>query len=252
MEKKYYLSVGAIFKNESNSIKEWVKHYLHHGVEHFYLINDNSDDNFLGNISEYVDKNIITLFNTNEPYYLGRQRNLYNRHILPLLKESQWLLMVDLDEYVWSKINKNLAYLLKQSESFAQLQIKDKIFGSNGYIKQPNGIVKFFTKRQFDNNNPTRLKYFVNSDYEFSSLNIHSADFINKEYNTDISKFIICNQDYFINNHYCCQSKEFWNNIKCTRGDCDNYLVRKDIDFENYDLNDIEDLELYNQNIDII
>ena len=81
---------------------------------------------------------------------------------------------------------------------------------------------------------------------------IHNAEFINKEYDTDISKFIICNQDYFINNHYCCQSKEFWNNIKCTRGDSDNYLVRKDVDFENYDLNDIEDLELYNQNIDII
>ena len=28
MEQKYYLSVGAIFKNESNSIKEWIKHYL--------------------------------------------------------------------------------------------------------------------------------------------------------------------------------------------------------------------------------
>jgi glycosyltransferase involved in cell wall biosynthesis len=105
---KYNLSVGAIFKNESHSIKEWIMHYLHHGVEHFYLINDNSTDNFMEILQEYIDKDIVTLFNVDEPYYLGRQRNLYNRHILPLLKESKWLLMVDLDEYVWSKLDINL------------------------------------------------------------------------------------------------------------------------------------------------
>lgn len=252
MEQKYYLSVAAIFKNESNSIKEWLKHYLHHGVEHFYLINDNSDDNFLESINDYIDNNIITLFNANEPYYLGRQRNLYNRYILPLLKESKWLLIVDLDEYVWSKININLCYVLKQTESFAQLQIREKLFGSNGHITQPNSIVKSFTKRQHDNEYPSRLKYFINSSYEFSSLNIHHADFINKDYITDPTKFIICNQDYFINNHYCCQSKEFWINVKCTRGDADNYLIRKDTDFDNYDLNETEDLELFNQNLDIL
>ena len=43
----YKLSVGSIFKNESQGIKEWIEHYLNHGVEHFYLINDNSNDNYL-------------------------------------------------------------------------------------------------------------------------------------------------------------------------------------------------------------
>jgi hypothetical protein len=38
---KYYLSVGAIFKNESMILKEWIEHYLHHGFEHIYLINEN-------------------------------------------------------------------------------------------------------------------------------------------------------------------------------------------------------------------
>ena len=41
----YKLSVGTIFKNEEHIIKEWIEHYLYHGVEHFYLIDDNSDDN---------------------------------------------------------------------------------------------------------------------------------------------------------------------------------------------------------------
>jgi len=131
MEQKYFFSVGAMFKNESHSIKEWIMHYLHHGVEHFYLINDNSSDNFIEIIQEYIDKGIVSLFNDNEGYYLGRQRNLYNRHILPRIKETKWLLMVDIDEYVWSKMDVNLCNILKICENIGQIQLRQTLFGSN-------------------------------------------------------------------------------------------------------------------------
>jgi hypothetical protein len=248
---KYYLSVGAMFKNESHSIKEWILHYLHHGVEHFYLINDNSTDNSVNIIQEYVDKGIITLFNVDEPYYLGRQRNLYNTYILPHIKESKWLLMVDLDEYVWSKNDINLQNVLHGFESYGQVQIHEHVFGSNGYIQQPKYIVKSFTKRQNHNTkvDKGRLKYIVNSSYEFSSLNIHHANFTNNAYDKDSTKFILAFSNYFVINHYNCQSQEFWNNVKCTRGDADNYLVRTPDDFIYYDRNDIEDVDLYFQNL---
>jgi len=244
----YYLSVGAMFKNESHSIKEWIQHYLHHGVDHFYLINDNSNDNFMDSIQEYIDGDKITLFNTKEDYYFGRQRNIYNKYILPVLKETKWLLMVDLDEYVWSTMDINLCNILKSCEHLGQIQIRQAIFGSNGLIKQPKYVVESFTKRRLDNSMDAKYKYFINSDYEFSSLNIHHADFVNAEFVTDVTKFMIINLEYFVCNHYCCQSKEFWNNVKCTRGDSDNYLVRKEDDFNFYDINEVEDFELYNQN----
>ena len=249
MSHKYYFSVGAIFKNESHSIKEWIEHYLHHGVEHFYLINDNSDDNSVEVIQEYIDKNIVTIFNVNEPYYLGRQRNLYNRHILPLIKETKWLLMADIDEYVWSPIDIHLPNVLKPAEYLGQIQIKQKLFGSNGHIIQPSQIVKEFTKRRslIDDNR----KYIINSSHDFSSLNVHHADFTTKDYINDITKCMLVNPEYFINNHYCCQSQEFWNNVKCSRGDSDNYLQRTPADFYNYDINEEEDLGLYNQNIEL-
>jgi len=248
---KYYLSVGAMFKNESHSIKEWITHYIHHGVEHFYLINDNSSDNFMEVIQEYIDKNIVTLFNVNEPYYLGRQRHLYNNHILPLIKETKWLLMVDVDEYVWSKLDINLSNLLKRCNHLGQIQIRQTIYGSNGHITQPKFIVKSFTKRIKDNSSDGKLKYLVNSSYEFSSLNIHYANFVNEEYMKNSSKFIIIDSNYLIMNHYCCQSVEFWNNIKCTRGDADHYLIRNHDDFHQYDINEIEDFDLYNQNLSL-
>ena len=106
----YKLSVGAIFKNEEHSIKEWIEHYLYHGVEHFYLINDNSNDNYLEKIQCYLDKNIVTLYNACFSNYIGRQKDMYNTYILPNIKDknTKWLLMVDLDEYMWSPVNKDL------------------------------------------------------------------------------------------------------------------------------------------------
>jgi len=246
---KYNLSVGAIFKNESHSIKEWIMHYLYHGVEHFYLINDDSDDNFMDIIKEYIDKGKITLFNVKEPYYLGRQRNLYNRFILPRIKETKWLLMVDLDEYAWSKLDINLYNVLKNCNDLYQIQITECLFGSNGHISQPKYLVKSFTKRRINNFNNGSTKYFINSLCEFESLNIHHADFVNKEYCKDTTRFIKIFTDFFCYNHYNCQSLNFWNNLKCKRTDCDNYLVRTPQDFIRLDINEIEDLELYNQNI---
>lgn len=245
---KYYLSVGAIFKNESHCIKEWIDHYLFHGACHFYLINDNSTDNFIDIIQPYIDDNVVTLFNVNEPYYLGRQRNLYNRHILPLLSETKWLLMVDLDEFVWSKLDINLCNILRSAETYGQLQIRQHMFGSNGYNVQPRYIVQSFTKRKRYDETDQLFKYFVNSDYSFSSLNIHHADFTNTEYVGDATKFITAGTEYFINNHYRCQSKEFWNNVKCTRGDSGNYIIRKEEHFIEYDINEEEDFDLCNQN----
>jgi len=245
---KYTLSIGAMFKNESHSIREWIRHYIHHGVEHFYLINDNSTDNFMDQIKEYVDLNMITVFNVVEPYYLGRQRKLYNTYILPIVKETHWLLMIDLDEYVWSKLDVNLVNVLISCKDIAQIQICETLFGSSGHVTQPEFVVKSFTKRKIDNTTGI-LKYFINNVYDFVSLNIHHADFVNKEFITNKSKFMcLIDSEYFRMNHYRCQSQEFWNTIKCTRGDSDNYCVRTPDDFIQYDVNELEELELYNQN----
>jgi hypothetical protein len=246
---KYYLAVGAMFKNESHSIEEWLKHYIYHGVDHFYLINDNSTDRTVEILGPYIEKGLVTLFSVEEPYYLGRQRNLYNRHVLPLLKETKWLLMIDLDEYVWSKMDVSLPSVLRTFESYGQIQITERVFGSSGLMEQPQHLVPAFTRcEDLTKDRGRKLKYFVNSDYEFTSLNIHHADFTNKDFMKNNSKFIIAYRDYFTLNHYNCQTLPFWTAIKCVRGDSDHYGTRTVENFKDFDMNDTEDLELYKQN----
>jgi hypothetical protein len=248
----HYLSVGAIFRNESDSIVEWLKHYLYHGVNHFYLINDNSDDDSVAKIQPYVDHGLVTLYHVKESYYLGRQRNLYNHYLLPHVqkKDTQWLLIIDLDEYVWSPLDIRIDRVLQNCCShLGQVQMKQYLFGSNGHVQQPPSIVQHFTKRLADYKKC--YKYAVNTNFEFRSLNVHHATFLIEKYQTDTSVFMLIDTDYLLFNHYSCQSLEFWEKVKCTRGDGDAYRQRTIQGFEELDCNDVEDLQLWEQNKDI-
>jgi glycosyl transferase family 25 len=246
----FKLSVGALFKNEEHSLKEWIDHYLHHGADHFYLINDSSTDNSVSVIQNYIDKGIITLFETNNwNYYLGRQKDMYNTFILPKLSESDWLLMVDIDEYVWSPQSIDLKKVLDTMKHCSQIQISQTLFGSNGHKSQPKSIVGGFTKRAKDQATQENSKYFVNGNIKISSLNCHHASFVDGKDNDTFFRFDL---PYFVMNHYCCQSLDFWKNVKCTRGDGDGYRQRTEEHFKDYDFNDVEDTVLLDQNKGIL
>mgnify|MGYP002522247983 CR=1 FL=1 len=45
--KKYRISICGIFKNESRFLKEWMEYYVMIGVDHFYMYNNNSEDDYL-------------------------------------------------------------------------------------------------------------------------------------------------------------------------------------------------------------
>jgi len=239
----YNLSVGTLFRNESHSIIEWIEHYLFHGVDHFYLIDDNSTDDSCNLLNSYIEKGLVTLFNTNHPRYMTRQRDMYNQYILPLIKESQWLLIIDMDEYMWSPQGK-LPIVINSLLYIGQIQVDQTLFGSSGYEIQPKSIVNNFTKRSSEIGG--NRKYFVNSNFNFNSLNIHHATFSNEEDN--LNKFIILDNNYYIMNHYFCQSREFWNNVKCTRGDSDEYRIRTLDEFDHNKFNEVYDDRLLQLN----
>lgn len=247
-ENKYHLSVAAIFKNESRILKEWIEHYFLHGVEHIYLINDHSTDDFLAVLSPYLQTGRITLFQHTEEWshYTGRQKDMYNHFFLPIVKarETKWLIMVDIDEYIWSPMSMDLKWTLGSAEHLGQIQVRSIYFGSNGFEKQPEWIVPNFTRRSIESDDG--IKYLINTDFAFDSLTVHHAIFTNPE--DEKEKFIIAGEPYFRLNHYSCQSREYWDQIKCTRGDSNRWRIRRSEDFEALNRNEVEDFGLYDQN----
>jgi hypothetical protein len=162
----------------------------------------------------------------------------------------EWLIMVDMDEYLWSPKSHNLYWVLSAHFGhIAQIQVNHTIFGSNSHDLQPKSLVAGFTKRSKEVPSVIKYnKYIVNTRYQFKSLNIHHATFVN--YEDEKERFKIFSPDWFRLNHYSCQSRNFWRDVKCTRGDADNFRKREVNDeyWKEMDLNEVEDLELYEQN----
>ena len=106
---KYRLAVGAIFKNESHILEEWITHYLKEGVEHFFLINNGSTDTFMDTINKY--SYCVTLFNDDKRH---AQAELYNKYVMPQKDKTEWVIVCDLDEFIYSRIvNLFLIYSFK-------------------------------------------------------------------------------------------------------------------------------------------
>ena len=75
------IAILTCFKNESHVLQEWIEHYKKRGIEHIYMINDFSTDNYLEKIKPYIDIGFVTLFNSDiVTEKEGRQILLYNKY----------------------------------------------------------------------------------------------------------------------------------------------------------------------------
>lgn len=99
----YELSIAAIFQNEGPYIKEWIEYHRMVGVEHFWLYNDNSKDNWKEEIQSYIDEGIVEVTDWPIPdfiFFIEYQRNAYRDALHKALGVTKWLALIDIDEYL--------------------------------------------------------------------------------------------------------------------------------------------------------
>lgn len=256
----YFLSIGAIFKNESVGLEEWILNHLNEGVDHFYLINNGSTDNFIPIIEKY--NQYITLFNDDSRH---SQVKLYNKYFIPIKNESVWFMIIDIDEFVYSRKNyvKITDYLKTVNNNVSKIALFWKMYGSSGYIEQPNSIIHSFVNRNNTLNIGFTLKQIVRS-LQVKEFNIHDHSLHNEllYIGTNNRIMYVRNREYYLSendtktclsnlelhlNHYPIQSYEWFKNVKMTRGAADGLHhenVRNDKYFKQYDKNDVFDNEL--------
>lgn len=272
-----YFAIGAIFKNEAHILKEWLNHYFFHGVDHIYLINDNSSDNFMDILKPFLNKNLVTLYNGNNytgknskgetfpKKFVGMQWRKYQFFFKEHFKKYMWFGIFDLDEFLYSPKSINIPKVLKTLENEKMITMNWINFGSSGFIKQPENVVDNFIHRA-KGFLRSEVKSIIKTDYgkvKNIELRIHSHT-IGWTDQTRTRAFVP--KAYFASrcvggplllvNHYQIQSKDFWIKIKMSRGDADFYFdhINKKRDlalFNQLDINDIKDVRLKEQNKDM-
>ena len=265
------LTVVAIFKNESHILGEWIKHYLREGVDAFLLVDNGSTDDPLRILAPYIESRIVELVSDSRRH---SQAELYNEHFLTKCRNSSWVMIVDLDEFVYARKGFRTIpdYLHTLDQSVGEIYIPWKNFGSSGHITQPQSVVLSFTHRAnyddrqinstIDGNRVlckvivrgkalkrikahcsiTKRRMFskpVHITSDGLAASVHS----NFQY---ISEEILENSALHLN-HYVIQSMEWFQAVKMTRGDASsskNENVRTLAYFKKFNVNDVVDREL--------
>jgi len=141
---------------------EFIEHYINQGVDHIYIINNNSDDNIDEVINQSVYSSHITLITDNRNMNILTSNSsafghttLLNENLYDRAKqETEWLILVDADEFMYGKNGYTIkTYLETVDKSVGCIYVIWNIVNPN-----KDGDNKLLTEFSYKNN-VRRLNY---------------------------------------------------------------------------------------------
>ncbi len=131
------LSVAAIFRNEARFLGEWLHFHDGVGVDHFFLYDDDSSDDFLAILGPWIAAGRVTLINGSGM----NQVSAYNDCIRRFAEKSRWIAFIDLDEFLFSPKSRNLQRTLRRYRDLPAVFVYWVLYGSSGHVSRPDGYV---------------------------------------------------------------------------------------------------------------
>lgn len=229
-EYKYTVSLCLIFKNEAKHLREWIEYHHMIGVDHFYLYNNFSEDNYKEVLAPYIQAELVTL--TEYPYQYAQRKayeDCYNR----FKTESHWIGYIDTDEFINLIAWNNLKDMLKHYQHVPSLYLNWRMFGTSGYLKDDDSLViERYTAAW-----PYLVdhgKSFINNNYHFHRFGCHmdTAKFLGiKLFAVNLQKFAVPYMDILFAfnlenkayiNHYWSKSYDEYSYKAYAKGDADS------------------------------
>lgn len=162
MDYKYFLSVCLCIKDEAKYMPDFIQHYLMQGVDHFYIVNNNSNDNIQELCNEPQYKNIVSLITDNRNMGILQNNSsahghkmLLDEHFYPIIiRETKWAILVDADEFMFGKNGHIIkTYLSEVPDHIGTIYVMWNII--NPAFNTENNIVSSFSTQQ----NTKRINY---------------------------------------------------------------------------------------------
>lgn len=159
---RYTVSLCGIFKNEAKFLDEWIQFHLVIGIDHFYLYNNNSDDNYTEILKPYIDMGIVDLidwpFNHSQ---MNAYQDCYNKH----RNDTNWLTFIDVDEFICPISTNDIKSWLASYKNYPGVAVYWKQFGSNGKLYHDNNKLVIEQYTQCWPKPSTYTKMFCNMEF---------------------------------------------------------------------------------------
>lgn len=131
-KKRYVFSLCTCFKNEASNLKEWIEYHKIIGIDHFFLYNNNSTDNYEEVLEPYIKDGLVTLIDFPQTPV---QPFCYEHWIRNYRQETSWLAMIDVDEFFVPLKDCNIKDWLARMRRYPLLLVYWKMFGTSGQIE---------------------------------------------------------------------------------------------------------------------
>lgn len=142
---RYRLAVCAIFREEAPFLEEWLRFHHGVGVEHFYLYDNFSTDDFGAVLAPWVARGVVTL--TAWPHPVG-QLAAYRDCVARRWREAGRIAFIDIDEFLFSPQSDDIRPILAEYGDVPGLLVYGPFFGANGHRARPDGgVVRAYTRR---------------------------------------------------------------------------------------------------------
>lgn len=129
---KYKISLCLIFKNEARFLSEWLDYHRTIGIEHFYLYNNGSTDNYDEILKPYIEQDLVTLHDWNIPQgQIRAYEHCYDNY----REQSNWIGFIDTDEFICLNSGKNIIDWLSCNDKFPAICLYWHMFGSGGRVE---------------------------------------------------------------------------------------------------------------------
>lgn len=244
---KYKLSLCLCIKNEVANIFDFIKHYIKQGVDHFYIINNNSDDNLEEIIENSSYNFLITLIKDDRCIDIDNAYSMtngligvYNYNLYEIIKrETEWAIVVDIDEFMYGKNGFNIkSFLENVDDDVGCIYVIWNIMTSLSVTSESNNsfLINSNNFKRLNYDLIDKLSYNIKSANDFGKslfrtsmlndrISLHKAHFTTGRI---INNYGINKNSWYDN---CNQIEYSENNFKNVNISLNHYVIRNYTDY---------------------
>jgi hypothetical protein len=137
-EVRPYLSVAAIYYDETPYLREWIAFHRIVGVERFFLYDNGNTDDHLEALAPFLADGTVVLHEWPER---PGQITAYEHCLRTHRHDSRWIAVLDLDEFLFSPTFRPLPEVLVDYEQYPAVVANWVMFGTSGHVTAAPGLV---------------------------------------------------------------------------------------------------------------
>lgn len=214
-------AICCMIKNEHLFLDEWISYHLNLGIQDIYLFEDSgslSHKEITDNYNTVYLRSMEGLFD--EKYYnksysgSKEQERLFDWCLDNYKGKYDWILFIDIDEFLVIKNNKSIEEFLLDYKDYSGIYIYWLMYGANKHITRPQGkVMENYTNPFQDHSGYFKNDYCIKSFVNLNKCTVWGSP-IHK-----IKDGIYIDMKEAVINHYFTKSWEDWKYRIFSRGD---------------------------------